>query len=219
MRPVVALFLIGAATSPLIADVRGSSARSSITRQDAASSANDFYYRGDERIRVTRSAEEIVVRFSIEPEPDQQNVMRLLGPGARLGPRIVSEGRAFQLIVLAPGTTDVSAAVNQLQALDQIDFAAPVFLDLTTRQRLVPTDEVIVKLKRGVSRADLVKLFSAPGLTIVRTMVGSSDEYVLRLPRGIGDPLGMSRTLYESGHFEWVEPNFIHEMQKRENVR
>ena len=213
MRPVVTLVLVVAVTTPLIPDVRGESFRSASTKQ----AADDFYYHRDERVRLARSPGEVVVRFRTESEPDQQGVVRALGPGARLGPRVLSEGRAFQLVVL-PSGADVVSALAQLQARDQVDFAAPVYYHVATRTRLAPTDEVIVKLKRGTSRDQVDDLLAKRGAAIVREMVGSADEYVVRL-RGRADPLAEARALYESGRFEWVEPDFVHDIQKLQQLQ
>jgi hypothetical protein len=69
-------------------------------------------------------------------------------------------------------------------------------------------------LKPGITRADIGDLLLARGLAIVRGMVASPNEYVLRLVPGKAvDVLAESRALYESGLFEWSEPNFIQELK------
>ncbi len=146
--------------------------------------------------------------------------MRVLGPGARPGPRFVTEGRAFELIVLPPDAANAATALQRLQGIAGVEFAAPVFYHQPARMRLVPTDELILKLKPATTKADLDRLLVARGLTVVRPMVGSSEEYVVRAAgETVRDPLAESRTLYETGRFEWVEPNFVHEIQKQQNDR
>ncbi len=217
-------FVIAVFTSSLVlGEVTSEPSELGTANQIGAIDAIDFYYYSGRPFRLDRSLREIVIRFRTESAAEQQNVIDALARDVRLGPKIVVEGRAFHLAALQRQARDVAeviAVLKRVHALGQIDFAASVFYHPDTGARLVPTDEIIVKLKTGMTRADLDDSLSARGLAVARGIVGSADEYVLRLPpTELADPLAEARMLHESGRFEWVEPNFVQQLDKQENPR
>jgi hypothetical protein len=216
MRPVAAFVLVVALTPPLPPEVHSESLTSVGTQQAAAPSSGDYYYLRGERVSLTRSPRELVVRLRSEDEPGPQRLLGLLGRGVIAGPRILADGRAFDLIIL-PAGADVSAALRQLRTDNQIEFAASVYYHAETRARLAPTDQIIVKMKPGTRSGEVDDLLATHGLAIAHGMIGTADEYILRMLRpGPDDPLRVSRALYETGRFEWVEPDFLQEIEHQQ---
>ena len=178
-------------------------------------SPSDFYYSGDQPIRLERSSCELVIRFRAEADEEKHAIVAAASPGARLGSAIRSEGRTVHVVTIPPQGSRGSraeAVLERLRTNAAVEFAAAVFYEPRSGTRMLPTDEIIAKPKSGVTRGDLLVMLRGR-FTIVRTMVGAEDEYVLRLNDPHSDPLAMSRALYESGRFEWVEPNFIRELR------
>jgi subtilisin family serine protease len=168
-----------------------------------------------------------VVRLRQGPTDQRGRLLGSLPPETTLSGPIVSGGRTFHVVRLpgpearavGPGTPPASSPVSAVELLRnnaEIEFAAPVFFYPATGARVLPTDEVVVRVKPGGPRHDLAGLAASFGLTLAGPMWGTSGEYVLRLVDPIaGDAIERSRALHDSGHFEWAEPNFIQSYVKQ----
>jgi hypothetical protein len=174
-----------------------------------------FYYAGGERITLSRSPAECVVSF-VPGGRDPASLIRSLFPGANVSEEIPSGGRVFHVVAVQDGAGPaIELVLARLWARRDVQFAGPVFYEPKTEARLIATDEIVVKLKPGGTRADVMDAASRHRLTIT-AMPGTSDEYLLRVsePRS-ADILTVARALHESGRFVWAEPNFIRQFEKR----
>ena len=188
----------------------------------------DFYYFDSKPVALTRSQTEVVVRFAggvytlnrlTERTPGLQNALQTVAEGRRfhvmsLPAQVVIKGQPQQ-----SNATPAAERLNQLmQSLRQdpdVLFVAPVFHYPATGIRILPTDEVTVRLKPGDSGQDLASLVSGFGLTVDRTLDGITDVFVLRMTDGKGpNALEVSRALYETGRFAWAEPNLVQAYKK-----
>lgn len=116
-----------------------------------------------------------------------------------------------------PGQTVSEAArlLDSLRGNPEVDFVAPVFHYPGTGVRVLPTDELIVRLRPGETAQDLAGVAAGYGLAVERPLDGTADQFVLRMIDGKGaHALAVSRTLHESGRFLWAEPNLIVEYQR-----
>lgn len=177
---------------------------------------NDYYAFGEVRIPLLRSATECVVQLKSGTPEARQDFLGSLSPSVVIENEILTEGRAYQLLSIpADGSTALSGLLDQLTSNDAVKFVANVFIYPETGTRVLPTDEIVVKLRTGGTREELADVAATLGLTIVRTMWGTSDEFVLRFnePKR-ADPLAKAQALHETGRFQWAEPNFIREYKK-----
>ena len=176
----------------------------------------DSYYHDGQKVRLERSQREYVVRFAIGAPEEAAQRLRTLLPAASIGEEINDGGRVFRLIKMGleeDGMLD--RQLNMLRREREVDMVAPVFYHYSSGARMVPTDEIVVKLKAGGTRQQLVETGAPLGLTVHDLMPGTGDEYVVRLNDGKRtDAVEKARVLYESGKFEWVEPSFIRELQR-----
>jgi hypothetical protein len=183
--------------------------------RDAAES--DFYYYRNTRVPVSRSQNEIVVRLVADRGGDTQRVQQMQSFGATLREQIRAEGRTFQILAVDEtrgGTAADGSNIAHFRSLSDVDFSAPVYYHAETGSRLLPTDEIIVKLNSGIRRSALNRIAASMGLTVVRPLLDTEDEYILRLERSGDDPLAISRALHEHGAFEWAEPNLMVEYRE-----
>lgn len=173
----------------------------------------DFYYYQGERIPLVRSATEIVVRVRHDGTDSLD-----LAPGVELRSEIVTEGRAFELLdvpAAAHNTLALVEATDQLRSGDDVEFVGYVYTHALTNTRMLPTDQIVVKLLAGSSKEELIALAAELHLTIEKTLWGTTDEYILRLNDAKhDDPLLKARLLYESHRVQWAEPNFIRQYEK-----
>lgn len=178
--------------------------------------AGDFYYYRGTPVRLMRSRSEWVLLA----DADQGRLAKLLeklSPSARLAATITSEGRAFHIVTLpeAADGTSSSTLIARVRSEGIVLFVAPVFYDPARRARVLPTDEIIVRLATTVTRSDLVEIAAAHRLSVLRPMPGTTDQFILRLARPKqDDALERSRALHETNKFQWVEPNFVRDFQR-----
>lgn len=181
------------------------------------SDPNDFYYYDGKPVRLSRSLTECVASFKIEALREKQKLVESLGLHAELGKEVRSEGRAFHLVTIPrpdDGAAGIARLVERLRTKDEVDFVGAVFYRPETRRRLLPTDEILVKLKPERTPQELAEIAASLALTIRKPVRGTRDEYVLALDRPkTADPLEKARLLHESGRFQWAEPNFIQELE------
>ena len=157
----------------------------------APAKATDFYYYDGQRIPLRRSKSEVVIRVrGAAPVP---------------GHDVVAEGRRYRIV----------QASDQLHASPAVEAVAGVFEDPKSGTKMLATDEIVVKLRAGGTKQDLIARAEALGLRLDRAMWGTKDEFVLRLldPKN-GDTLEKARILYESGAFAWAEPHFLRQYKK-----
>ena len=182
------------------------------------SDPNDFYYFEGKPIRLDRSLTEYVVRFRPGALPGERKRIESRIPSVTFGPGVNSEGRTFQMVTFhspPDGRAGAAAFLERLRADRDVEFAAPFYYRSGTTTVLIPTDDIVVKLKAGGASRELSDITAALGLTVVTTMPGTRDEFVLRLaqPR-TADPLERARALFETGRFQWAEPNFIQDFKR-----
>ena len=184
--------------------------------QPTANDPNDFYYYDGQPIHLDRSLTECVVSFADGAGKEKLALIQGLYSSARLGSEIVSGGRTFHVVTIpaSDGSDGAVQLLARLRSEPAVAFVAPVFYHPITRSRMLPTGEIIVKLKPGRTRRELDETADAAGLTVVRPMAGTRDEYVLRVNPGAGESLEASRALYDTGRFQWAEPNFIQQYQR-----
>lgn len=113
--------------------------------------------------------------------------------------------------------TDEQAPIHA-QAVAQspaAEFAYPVLVDPESLKRLVATDELLVRLRDGVSLEDFRPELEAAGCSLVRkTRNERMSVFLVRLqdPKE-ADPLQTSRKLAEHPLVQWATPNFTRQLQ------
>lgn len=184
------------------------------------SDPSDFYYYEGKPVHLDRSLTQYVVRFRPGALPRERKRIESLAPSVTLGPEVHTEGRSFQVVTIPlprDGRAGATKLFESLRADRDVEFVAPFYYRSGTATAVIPTDEIVVKLKPGGGTSrELSDITDALGLTVLKTMPGTRDEYVLRLAKPkTADPLEKSRALFETGRFQWAEPNFIQDFGKR----
>lgn len=175
---------------------------------------DSYVYRG-KPVVLQRSTTEAVVRF-VGNRGDVAALLRETAPNARLANEVRVEGRAFQIVkTLTDGESAIPSILGQLRHSPDVEVVGGVFIHPETGKRVAVTDEIIVKLKRGITREQLTELAASVGMHVDRAMHGVSDEFVLRASDAKNaDILANARALNATAKFEWAEPNFIREYER-----
>jgi subtilisin family serine protease len=171
----------------------------------------DFYYYKGQRIPLVRSRTEVVVR--LRPGAAAGALADELPEAAAIGQEIRTEGRTFRVVSTGSddGSGNALASIReQLQSSAAVEIVAGVFHHPENGMRMLATDEIVVKLRPGGTKGELVERAATLGLTIDRALWGTTDEFVLRLndPKG-DDALLKAQRLNEANAVAWAEPHFI----------
>lgn len=185
--------------------------------------AGDYYLMEDgQKVPLLRAKTELAVKFK-EEAPSIQNLQRL----QQMQPTFSFE-RTNQIYFRTKGRTDIlnilpgdsnqglTLETKSVAASTFVEYAYYVFIDPVSKCRMIPTDEVIVRLDDEVSLEDVLSDVSSAGLEVAeRTGTLRMKIYLLRLSNPkITDPLDASRTLAASDGILWAVPNFIREIQR-----
>lgn len=177
----------------------------------------DFYYFNGTPVRLQRSLTDTVVRFrsGFTHADDVAGLASAISPQATVGPGVHSSGREYRVVKVPLGQGGPGAIADQLRSKDEIEFAAPALIHPNTGRSLLPTEEILVKVRPGTSLAALADLAAAQNVTVDRSVPLTDDEFVLVLasPKN-SDPVAISRALHESGALVWSEPNFLQETRR-----
>ena len=199
----------------------------SLTILTQTGNPDDSYLFRGETIALRRSLSEYVVRFRAGSTPQaNRTLVQGLVPAATVGTEARTEGRTFHVVTMpgagnSGGTATLNPAqqatvLDQLRASGDTEFVAPVYYYPQSGVRMLPTDQIVARLRLGATRQDLADAAAALRLTIQEPMRGTTDEFVLTLSQPkADDPLERSRALAGSNLVEWAEPDFIQEYQKQ----
>lgn len=190
----------------------------SLDRARAMEDSGDFYRgRNGDVIRLWRAGQEVAVITSSAANPERVAQSALaLQPVTPVAPgRFAKLHGGEQVLLLQSAVARQAPDARALQLVTGVLSAQPVFLDPTSRLRLVPTGELIVRLKAGVSPADLKADFQARGLELVAA-VGSArlNAHLVRPSRAGGDTLALAEQLHGHPQLEWATPNFARELYR-----
>jgi len=190
------------------------------SRLQASESSNavgsSYYYEG-KLVRLLRAGDALSVGFDAKvSEAGAKRLVRGLSASARLSSASRLRGRNVSTISLVgKSKAGFDRLLAKLRATENVKYAYPVWADPKRGGRLLLNDEVIVRLKRGLTLAEIKSALTALDLSVSRKLSYSADEYLLRLldPKR-SDPLAVSRALFERGLVAWAEPNFVQDLKK-----
>lgn len=104
---------------------------------------------------------------------------------------------------------DISGTITRLQQHPWIQFARPVFVTPSGNYNSYGT-EFIVKLKPGTKVTAMKKLMETTGCSMIKKYPFQNDIYILTAGlKSNYDGLKMANVFYESGLFDYAEPNKI----------
>lgn len=165
-----------------------------------------FTYRVASKLITLRPGREVLaVRFT---EPAYHATRSSVSKVCGLGPferRFEVPGEKFTVFPSAVKPADEAGATEtaaRLMTSGEVDRVAPVFhLD---GKRVIATDRILVKLKRGFRLEDVRELT----FVSVEVVSGFGDVYVLRVPETV-DPLALVQQVGQSPAVEFSEPDFV----------
>ncbi|MBB5208924.1 S8 family serine peptidase [Chiayiivirga flava] len=183
----------------------------------------DHYSVKGVRYDLVRRADQVVVQ--LRPDAPSQTVEELTRAGGALD-GFVPEGRLRAGLTVfgnaslasmasqspARAYDSVSQAMSRLAAEPAVAWSAPVFVNTTFGSYAVATDELLVRLRPGVSE----QAFFADARFAGAQRAASSDAFVVRASAGAGTAvLALAGELQNDPRILWAEPNFFQERKRQ----
>jgi len=175
----------------------------------AGSQFPNFYYYFDKKVQLDVSAETVAVCFEDTVSLEQRGAIINSEPALkdispkRLTSRLVSLAAKEELSI-----NDILQAVERLNKLPEVKYAAPVFK--YRDKELVLTDEFVARFKSDITKQQIRQLNAEYGVEIVRASPYRHNRYVLRVinPK-TGSALEVANTYNENPDVMYAAPDFM----------
>jgi len=176
----------------------------------AQQASENFYYYQGEKIFLQQRTDRMYLKFAPNVNKEQirsiaNNDTSLIVPDTNL-----SEDHPIHstIIEAKKGKQISSAAIESYKKRPEIVSATPLFQYNNSEQGL--TDEFVVKLKQTTSYAQLLELAKQNDCQVIEEYPFVKNQFMLSVSKtSNSNALQMSNLFYETGLFEFSEPNFI----------
>src|SRR5438067_5992151 len=164
-----------------------------------SAAAGDFYWADGRQVALSARPDEIAVRLTAPAD-----AAALTAPGGPLAGDRVTQTLSPTVLFVHPGPSPRPAALEQQAA---VAWAAPVFT-VADGGWVVATDEVVVRLRPGVS-ADAF-FAGDPRFGAYRRLAGTPDQFIATAAAGAGRPvLALADALRADPRLLWATPNLM----------
>lgn len=174
--------------------------------------SNDFYHDASgQPVPLRRSTRSLAVAYR-DPVP-AKDLESLIRGDDRLARFIISpELERRRLVLFRRGDAAVGSIDDFAARLGQsaaVRYVSLVFY--RGESPVVISDELVVKLAPGATRAQLDALNASEGVEVVRGFTYAPSSFLLRVrePVGLSGALEYANRYYQTGLFAYSEPNFI----------
>ena len=182
----------------------------------------DYYLDKTKKVELIRLRDQILVQGAEQEAEDSiREVLQAKGrdKGGKgedlFAVKGLSDKNAFFYEFPVVGEEDLATElIKDLKQKPKVHYAHPVFLDKETGLRMALTDQILVKLKRGYKKDDLLAI--TPSYIQIKDgkLYEETGIYVLIVKDAKGrDILKISRDYAESEIIELSSPNFLMEME------
>lgn len=167
--------------------------------------AQNYYYSNNRRIFINKSEKWLVVQV---PENSQSSFREIVNEdrGIRIKQTIRQE-RGFYWVE----SSDIETNVNRIARNSNVTRSIPVFLwkdDIGDTAKLIMFDEIRIKFKPNITRAQIDSMNSIYGVEVLRYR--GSDRYLLRVSENSNyNALDIANIYYEKNLAVWSVPNFL----------
>jgi subtilisin family serine protease len=181
--------------------------------------AGDFYKTPSGERKLLRLAGSIAVQFT-DPKDKEKIASDLIAPGGALsGYEASAESGEGVIVFKAPPAEREQHLRNPKTIADTVTAARkaagvrtgmPVFIDPKQGLKLIPTEEIIIKLK---AKIDSKAYFGAANAN-VRPLPGTNDQFVMTFPKATAEQILAEVNRHAANaSVEWAEPNFLGEVR------
>jgi|GEM_PF-7109988 len=175
--------------------------------------AQDAYYQDKAgAVPLWYSSEKLVVKFT-ESGGSEMGSALASDPAFDLSRLPEQTMHGFYVAWLVQGT-NVAAALERLDTNQYFEIANPIYLDAADTTGLVSFDRVSVKFLENVSRLTIDSLNAYWNVTVVDSITGILNFYVLKVSKNTGRSVLEIANIYEQdSHTEFAIPDFLANIQ------
>ncbi len=180
---------------------------------EVSEDTNEFYRVDGRKISLVRSLDKIAVRSRSGQSVSIMNSLSEIG--RQNGSFVVDrEIPKFGITVLK---TSEKQSLNQLaisiglfSEIPGVESAVPVYINSESGLEQIPTEQFIVKLADGTSLARLNAINDAMGVSLVRGIKGTNDQFILEIQNCTPEKLLDTCEAYcQNPAIAWAEPDFV----------
>lgn len=190
--------------------------KAAATRTEWADAGDTYLGTGNQEIRLLRATNEF--GLILAPGVDTATVLaRAVGVSPRTAPAsrefaVLGSGTRMAL-VRTPGL-EAGFDINAMRQTAGVLSVRPVLADPATKNRLIPTGELLIALKPGLSPVDVESDAAFPHVESFER-AGSSrlGAYLVRFKSPPPDDLALARELARHPKIAWAVPNFARELE------
>ena len=188
----------------------------------AVAETEDVYFlKGGKRVTLLRLENEMVIRkpqaAAAENIEESLQSLKQIIPNTELqSTETISsvQTRRTELLKSTREFTDNDR--RSLAESAKVAFAYPVFVDRDSGKRMVPTDEILIRLQAGENFDDISAAVTAAGLRLESSSSAAHrNSHLLKaIDASTFDPFVAARELSDRPEVLWAEPNFLREIEK-----
>ncbi len=112
------------------------------------------------------------------------------------------------LRVVPVNSADV-ATMNQVRSVAGIGQVRRLYRDSATKQQMIATDMIVVRVKPGMGAGDIDAFFSAYGVKMVRSLESLGETYLVQLVDSSADAVQVAAAMYQDGRAVYCHPDFV----------
>jgi hypothetical protein len=169
-----------------------------------------FYYYQGEKIFLTERTNKIYLKFT--PEANKTSISTLIhSDNAVKMTSNLQQSESLPDEIILESKTNGSISLDKLeQYKSNINIVSATFILEYNGSMQGLTDEFIVKLKESISFEQFQNLLSQYTCSIVEENQFIKNQFLLSVPKTVAyNSLELSNLFYETGLFEFSEPNFV----------
>ncbi|MDR1346184.1 MAG: hypothetical protein LBK03_05740 [Bacteroidales bacterium] len=168
-----------------------------------------YYYRG-EKFFLTERTDKIFLKLAADGNKASFLSSIRAGNAVQLSPDLQEGDMLPNFVMLEAKTaTGIPLALLEEYRLNSSVISALPLLQYDNRLQGL-TDQFIVKLKAGTSDMQFQDLISQYNCSIVKESQFIKRQFIVSVPKTIAfNALQLSNLFYETGWFEFAEPNFV----------
>jgi len=176
--------------------------------QPAQNNENPFYYYGKEKIILKNSTQKIFVRVTAS---DINVFKNFLKSNYQLTDKNIQPLASNQVMVVDIGRSDeaqIKRIIKEIKSNPGIEIARPALVAQDGKSEVID-ESFYVKLKPGVNYLELASFVTQKNCIINKRYEYDNRTYILKAGAANQyDGLAMANAFYESGLFEYAEPDF-----------
>jgi subtilisin family serine protease len=178
--------------------------------QQRISQQQQFYYVHGEKIFLTERTDKIYLK--LKKEINRENILSLIHSDSTVKMSIeLREGDPSPDEMLLESKTNKTIPLSILEQYKSNSVIISAFPILQCEGSMLGlTDEFVVKLKESTSYEQFQNLLSQYTCSIVKENQFTKNQFLLSVPKTAAyNSLELSNLFYETGLFEFSEPNFV----------